>query len=272
MSIRSYLIKTFAEYYKPPQPHRYQLKLGALFAEAWALSRGHRWRFWVANYIVVAFSFVPIIGPALAVRFPTMMLVTHMPVIPLQLAAVMTATMPYFYMVFVNVPLQLGLFLIAASIVYQKPYRVGSSLAHYFRFFWLSNVIKMVLVLCFVIGVPIIFLLSKLVLITFKGEPLAADILFYIVGALMSGLGAYYFSACLLLFIGRVSVMSGVKAVLAAVSQHFWKIWLLFILQCALGYLSWRSWHIIDLVTTPFSYLVWLVLYKKMFANACHIA
>lgn len=270
MSIQRFLKHWLAEYYKPPRPHLYALSLKEVVAEAWRLSKGQRWRFWMANYAVVMLGFVPIIAPVFATHYPQLTFVHMMPVVPLPIAMILTKVMPVFYYLFFSIPLHLGLFLIAAHIVYGKPYQITTTLLHYFKLFWLSNLLKVILAIGFFVGSPVLFVFSKLLLVTFKGDPVAMTVTLYVFGVLMTMFSLYAFISCLLLFIGRVTLLTGLKVVIRSVSQHFWKLWLLFLLQLLISTLSDLSWHVLDLVWTPFSYLVWLIIYKKMFGEQCH--
>lgn len=270
MDFKQYLIKTFADYYKPPKAHRYDLSLLAVFKEAWALAKGQRWRFWAAHYMVVILGFMPVIAPYAAVHYPQLLFVSLMPVVPTPVAALLTKVMPVFYFVFVMIPLYLSLFLIAARIVYHKAYQPTRTIWHYFRFFWLSNVFKVMLAWGFFVGTPILFVLSKLLLITFKGNVLAMQVIFAITLVVLSLLAVYFLISCLLLFIGRVSLVSGVKTMLQAVNQHVFKLWLLMVMEIAGIALCQVTWHVFDLIWVPFSYLMWLVIYKKMFGLAYH--
>lgn len=270
MSVQNFLKRWLADYYKPPRPHRFALSLPGVVLEAWRLCKGQRWRFWTANYAVVFLGLVPVIAPIFAVQFPQLMFVKMMPVIPLPIAMVLTKVMPVFYFLFFTIPLHLGLFLIAAHIVYQKPYQITTTLLHYFKLFWLSNLFKVILAIGFFIGSPTLFVLSKLLLVSFKGQAIASMVVLYSFAVLLSMFSLYAFFSCLLLFIGRVTLLTGLKVVVRMVSQHFWKLWLLFLLQLLISLASQLSWHVLDLLWTPFSYVLWLVIYKKMFGNQCH--
>ncbi len=270
MDLKKTLLKSFWDYHAPPAVQKTSFSLWGVLVEAWQLARGQRLKFLMANYVVVLFSLVPILAPFFAQMFPRLMLVPLLPVVPKPIAALLTIFMPWFYLMWVTVPLKLGLLLIATRIVYHQTYKLSNATFYYLRFFWLVNVLACVVLIGFFLGTPIVFVATKLVLLAFANNAIGQHLVIWATGLVAFMLSAYAFISCLLLFLGRVNTFIGFKTMLVATTAHFWRILAVIVLIVLLSLLSKYTWHVSDLIFAPFSYLVCGVLYQRLFgAKAC---
>ncbi len=270
MDIKKLFLKSFWNYHAPPVVQKAPFSLWSVILEAWRAAYGGRLKFLCANYLVLLFSFVPILAPFFAQLFPRIMLVPLLPVVPRPIAALLVTVMPWFYLMWVTVPLKLGLLLLATRMAYHQPYKLSSTTFHYLRFFWLVNIVSCVVLIGFFLGTPIVFVATKLVLLVFTNHPMGQLGVLWATGLVVFLLSAYAFISCLLLFLGRVNSFIGFKTTLVATTAHFWRILAVVVLVVLLSLLSKYTWHVSDLIFAPFSYLLCGVLYKRIFgASAC---
>lgn len=267
MGMKQAFIKSIWDYRQPLPVQMTFFTLWSLVREALILSRGHRLRFLLANYIVVCLSLIPVIAPFVALHYPALVGAPWLPVVPVPLAAILTYVMPWLYFIFATIPFKLGLFLIATRIVYHRPYQLATTLFHYLRFFWIVNVLAVVVLIGFFLGVPIVFLVSKLVLDVFKDNSFMLNAILWALAVLAIAVSIYGSIWCSLLFIGRVNLLVGYKAAIKAVHRYFRLIVSVLLLECGCHVAALYSWHVSDLVLVPFSYLLWVLLYKQLFGD-----
>jgi hypothetical protein len=252
----------------PPEVQPYQIHISQLFADAWRLSKGHRFKFWILNYLVVALSFVPMLAPLVTKLFPSIFIAPLL--LPPKVYFWVQALMPIVYFIYVMLPLHLSLMLVAARIVYQQPYQQVASLSHYFRLFWLVNIVGIIFIMGFVIGIPWFFIFTKALLIPLETHQALGIQQWLLLGLLSVAsivLLVYGTLWINLIFIGRVFWKEAFITARKAISGHFLKMLWLIICTGALVILGRISHHITDLLFTPFYYLVWLQLYRQIFGD-----
>ena len=259
-------------YKSPPPVQTAPFKLWSLVVSAWRLSHGQRMRFLVANYIVVILSLIPILAPFFAARYPGFMGAPFLPTVSNEYARILTVVMPWCFFVFFAVPLKLSLFFIAVRIAARQQYHLPLGVFHYLRFFWLVNILSVIVLAGFFVGMPIIYVMSKLVLDVFDGNATALTWVLWFFAAVGFVFAVYVSVWASLLFIGRVNLFIGYKAAIKAVNHHFWKVLVVLLLEAGFMLASEYSWHLSDLLFAPFSYLLWIVLYQQLFGvKACRV-
>ena len=275
MMLKKWLVQSlenFKHFEKAPKVQHSTFSVWTLLVRAWGLSHGHRLRFLTVNFVVVLLGLVPVLAPIFAVNYPTMMMVPFLPEVSIPIAALLTKIMPWVYFIFAYIPFKLALFLIAARIVYQQPYRCSQLLFRYCGFFWWTTLLMVVVLSSFFIGIPLVFVATKVTLWVVQTHPAAVNGALLFFGFLVFLVSIYLLVAASLIFIGRVNFIDASKTAITAVNRYFWKILAVVLLEIGFELLSHLSLHLSDFICVPLSYLLWLVLYQHLFGDkACPV-